>query len=226
MMSEAAMTFMKMDPSQDWATEFALRDDVVPPGTLFLAAKQLFDIVVSLILLCVLIPIGVILICLNPVLNPGPLLFVQKRMGRNCAAFPAIKFRTMQPCDNGPRDLNAPIENARIPPLGRILRQLRIDELPQILNVLRGEMSLIGPRPDYFEHALQCMIEIPNYGRRHIVSPGITGLAQTELGYAIGIEATREKVKADLNYIETRGFRTEARIILRTFSVILSRSGK
>ena len=132
----------------------------------------------------------------------------------------------MRSVDDGPRSFDDPVEIERITALGRFLRRSHIDELPQAINVLRGEMSVIGPRPDCYQHALQCMAKIPNYERRHMVRPGITGLAQTELGYAIGVVATRKKVREDLRYISKRGFLMEARIIWRTFAVVFGRSGK
>ena len=224
--SEAAMTFVNVNAPHDGEAQLAQCDDALPNGTFFLVCKQLFDMLASVAILCLLLPISAVLICLNPILNPGPLFYVQSRMGRNCIAFPAIKFRTMRSDDAGPRSLDDPVEIERTTALGRFLRQTHIDELSQAINVLRGEMSVIGPRPDCYQHALQFMAQIPNYERRHMVSPGISGLAQTELGYAVGVAATRKKVRADLRYIKRRGFRMEAWIIWRTFAVILGRPGK
>jgi len=179
----------------------------------------------SLLLLPLLGFFALVLICVNPFLNPGRLFFVQNRMGRNCEAFPAFKFRSMREAEAIERSADCPLEVDRITPLGNFMRKTRIDELPQILNVLRGEMSLIGPRPDYFDHAVHYLIEIPGYRERHIVRPGISGLAQTEVGYVEGVEATRNKVNADLYYISNAGFRLEAWIVWRTFAVILGRRG-
>ena len=220
------MSFVNVNEQIDDAGQLVDHCNDLPRGTLFLVCKQVFDVVICIALIPVLVMIGVGLLILNPIFNPGPLYFVQRRMGRNCTSFPAIKFRTMRNSPESARNVEAPVEQERITPLGRFLRRARIDELPQILNVLRGEMSLIGPRPDYFEHAVQYMAAIPSYGQRHSVRPGISGLAQTEVGYAVGVEATRRKVQADLDYIANRGFRMEAWIILRTFAVILGRSGE
>ena len=111
---------------------------------------------------------------------------------------PPIKFRSMQPADRITRAVHDPIETDRITALGRVQRTTRIDELPHILNVLSGEMSLIGPRTDYFEHAPEYVAQIPEYSARHTVRPGISGFAQVTLCYAEGLDATPAKATADL----------------------------
>ena len=191
----------------------------------FQIGKRVFDIVVSLMLLPLLAFFALVLLLVNPFLNPGKLFFVQKRMGRHCAAFPAFKFRSMRAVEAVSRSANCPLEVDRITPLGGFMRKTRIDELPQILNVLRGEMSLIGPRPDYYDHAVHYLSQVPGYRARHAVRPGISGLAQTEVGYVEGTEATHSKVGADLYYISHCGLRLEAWIVWRTFAVILGRAG-
>lgn len=162
---------------------------------------------------------------LNPFFNRGPLLFVQTRMGQDCSAFSAIKFRTMVPAARITRSADDPLERDRITPLGQILRKTRIDELPQILNVLRGEMSLIGPRPDYFHHARKYMRSIPGYRRRHSVRPGISGLAQTDLGYVSSTEGTRLKVRLDLHYVDNLGAKLDAYVFWRTLVTVFGRKG-
>lgn len=127
--------------------------DLVGGGQFFWATKRLFDVALSLFLLPILISAAIAIILLNPFLNRGSLLFFQKRMGRNCLPFYAIKFRSMTKVAEIIRAHDDPIELDQITWLGRFMRRTRIDELPQILNVLKGEMSLIGPRPDFYEHA-------------------------------------------------------------------------
>ncbi|MBD3680044.1 MAG: sugar transferase [Rhodobacteraceae bacterium] len=191
-----------------------------------LAGKRAFDILGSLSLLPVMGLTGVTLLLLNPVLNPGPLLYCQIRMGRHCKPFCAIKFRTMAPlCGPETRGAEDPLEQDRIPPLGQLLRKSRIDELPQILNVLRGEMSLIGPRPDAIDHAQHFLRTVPGYRERHALRPGISGLAQVTVGYVEGSEGTRAKVAADLVYISRSSFRLEAKIIGLTLLTILRLRG-
>lgn len=194
---------------------------------LFFMMKRGFDVVLCIAMLPLLGLFMLGLLLLNPFLNQGKLFFVQTRMGRHCKPFTAIKFRTMRDASAvaAKRTANCPLEVDRITKLGRYLRKSRIDELPQILNVLRGDMSLIGPRPDYYDHALHFLEEVRGYRERHLVRPGISGLAQTELGYIEGVEATRRKVRADLYYISNAGFRLEAWIIWRTLSVVFRFAG-
>ena len=169
--------------------------------------------------------VGAVLLVMNPFLNRGSLFFVQSRMGRGQVAFRAIKFRTMLDVGAIVRAADDPLEVDRITPLGGFLRKSRIDELPQILNVLAGDMSLIGPRPDFYDHAVQYIEVVPGYRDRFVVRPGISGLAQTELGYIEGYNATRRKVQVDLYYIQHRSLRMELWIFWRTLSVVFRLSG-
>ena len=192
---------------------------------MYRACKRGFDLVMSALLLPPLLLVAAVLLLLNPLLNRGPLLYRQARMGRNCQPFTAWKFRSMLPCAKAIRGPDDPVERERITPLGRFLRKSRIDELPQIVNVLRGEMSLIGPRPDALAHAQEYLQLIPGYRERHCIRPGISGLAQTEIGYAEGVEATRRKVRADLYYIENASFGLDTYIFVRTLQTVLGRRG-
>ncbi len=208
-------------------TKAVRHDRAAPAHSLgYLLGKRAVDLGFStLVLLPAMVIVGLFLVVLNPVFNPGPLVFTQRRMGRDCTAFRAIKFRTMA-CDRtagrGPDD---PVETDRITPLGRVLRITRFDELPQILNVYRGEMSLIGPRPDDFDHATYYLRHIPDYRDRHRVRPGISGLAQIELGYAEGLEATRRKTAADIDYIRRAGLGLDLWIFWRTMVTVWTMRG-
>ncbi|MFD2739605.1 sugar transferase [Sulfitobacter aestuarii] len=188
-------------------------------------AKRAFDCVVSLLLLPLFAICCLVLKLLNRGPNAGPLFYVQLRMGQDCKAFRAIKFRSMKCADRITRGADDPLELDRITPLGRFLRKARIDEIPQIINVLRGEMSLIGPRPDYYKHARVYLKTIPGYRERHAVRPGISGYAQTEVGYVQGLEATRAKVRADLHYIAHQNFWLDTWLVWRTVSIVLGRRG-
>ena len=195
------------------------------PTTAYFLVKRFVDVAVSLLLLPVLFVSAIVLLFVNPRRNKGPLFFVQTRMGQDCEPFQAIKFRSMTVADEIARGVNDPLETDRITPLGNWLRRTRIDELPQVLNVLKGDMSLIGPRPDYFEHAKVLVDTIPGYRERHNVIPGISGYAQTEVGYADSSELIRDKVKADAHYIENRSVALEAWIFWRTILTVVSRKG-
>lgn len=214
-------------PDQEYLQPITFtRYATVTSGFLFKLGKRAFDLTVSaFVLLPLTLLVGAMLLLLNPFWNKGSLLFTQERMGRNCKAFTAYKFRTMRAVDRIERSADCPLETDRITPLGHFMRRSRIDELPQIINIFKGEMSLIGPRPDYFEHALEYLSHVPGYQMRHHVRPGISGLAQVELGYVQGTEATRQKVQADIHYITNTGLVMEARIVWRTLAVMVQRDG-
>ena len=147
-------------------------------------------------------------------------------MGKDCSVFSAIKFRSMAPVKEITRKYDDPIETTRITAFGKILRKSRIDELPQIINVLKGEMSLIGPRPDYYIHALEYLKNVKGYRERHIIRPGITGLSQIRLGYAEGLEATAKKALVDNYYIQNVNYIIELKIIGNTIITIMRGMGK
>jgi lipopolysaccharide/colanic/teichoic acid biosynthesis glycosyltransferase len=193
---------------------------------LFWINKRIFDISVSLLLLPLLFIIAAILLICNKFFNPGRLFFIQKRMGKDCVVFFVIKFRTMSAIKEITRKYDDPIEVNRITPLGRILRKIRIDELPQILNVLKGDMSLIGPRPDYYLHALEYLRLVDGYRERHNIRPGITGLSQIRIGYVENLESTSKKVSIDNYYIQNISYSFEIKIIINTIIVIIRGLGK
>jgi len=193
---------------------------------LFWINKRIFDISLCVLLLPLLFTIGINLLVLNLFFNKGRLLFIQKRMGKNCEYFFAIKFRTMTNVKEITRKYDDPIETNRITPLGKILRKVRIDELPQILNVLKGDMSLIGPRPDYYEHALDYLENVEGYRERHAIRPGITGLSQIRLGYVETLEATSKKTSIDNYYLQNLGYTIELKIILNTILIMMRGLGK
>jgi lipopolysaccharide/colanic/teichoic acid biosynthesis glycosyltransferase len=188
---------------------------------LFWIFKRLFDLTLCFLLFPLLIIIIGLLIFLNFFYNKGTVFFIQKRMGKDCKPFYAIKFRTMKKIDTITRRHFDPLEVNRITKLGYLLRKSKIDELPQILNVIKGDMSLIGPRPDYYEHAIWFLKILPSYRSRHAIRPGISGLSQIRLGYAEGISATKKKSKIDNFYIKNANFKLDAKIFFGTILIIL-----
>lgn len=162
----------------------------------------------------------------NPVWNPGAVFFRQERMGLNGKAFTMWKFRTMK--DNGVslRAANAPLDEDRITSLGRLMRRTKLDELPNILNILTGDMSLVGPRPDAFQHATEYLFVVPHYRKRFTVRPGITGLAQVRGGYADDMRSVKRKARYDMFYIKNRSVRLELAVIASTFGVVFSGFGQ
>ncbi len=206
--------------------ELAEPSDIAIGGSeLFWVAKRAFDIVMALILLPVMGLIALTLLFINPLLNRGPLFYAQTRMGRGGEAFRIVKFRTMLPAPKNATSAFASSEKDRITKLGSLLRKFRIDELPQIINVLIGKMSFIGPRPEQVPFAQSFNMTIPGYHNRHMVRPGISGLAQVLNGYADCGESTRLKLARDLVFLRDSGWRMEGVFILRTLYVVATGYG-
>ena len=193
---------------------------------MFWVNKRLFDIFVCLLLIPFLFIVSIIILFVNYYFNSGSLFFIQDRMGKNCSVFSAVKFRTMVPVKKITRNYDDPVEVNRITSFGKILRKSRIDELPQILNVLKGEMSLIGPRPDYYIHAIEYLKNVKGYREQYTIRPGITGLSQIRLGYAEGLEATAKKASVDNYYIQNVNYIIELKIIGNTIITIIRGMGK
>jgi lipopolysaccharide/colanic/teichoic acid biosynthesis glycosyltransferase len=149
-----------------------------------------------------------------------PILFVQNRIGRGGEAFAMYKLRTMR--QRMPRESAraTALNDDRITPLGRVLRKYHIDELPQMWNVLRGDMSLVGPRPEQPELALDYAEQMPAYSYRHLVRPGITGWSQVCFGYAENYSETREKLTFDLHYIKYMSFVMDFSIAAMTVRIL------
>lgn len=158
--------------------------------------------------------------------SPGSIFYRQKRVGKGGEVFEAIKFRTMVENAENNRAQWAKKNDSRITKFGRLLRITRVDELPQIVNVLRGEMSLIGPRPERPEFVRRLEKQIPHYGLRHIVRPGLTGWAQVNYPYGASIEDARKKLRYDLYYLKHRSLVLDAEIILKTIKVVVGREGQ
>lgn len=169
--------------------------------------------------------LSVVLLVLNPFLNPGPLFFRQERMGQGGVPFRVWKFRTMICAQGNVRGHDDGVEEDRITGLGRILRVTRLDEVPNFLNVLAGDMSVIGPRPDMIEHAIVFSEKIPRYRGRFRVKPGITGLSQVRLGYIETIDGVPRKARNDHIYIERANLGMEFMIVLKTIKVMFTGFG-
>jgi Undecaprenyl-phosphate glucose phosphotransferase len=188
-----------------------------------LAAKRFFDLVLSGIALVTLLPLLLITALLIKLDSRGPVFFLQKRNGFNGHAFNIFKFRTMHVLEDGPAVRQATRNDPRVTRLGRWLRRSSIDELPQLLNVLRGDMSLVGPRPHATSHNSEYEKLIANYAFRHHVKPGLTGWAQVKgyRGETQDIEQMERRVEHDLWYINNWSPLLDLSIILRTMMVML-----
>jgi sugar transferase (PEP-CTERM system associated) len=184
--------------------------------------KRLFDIVVSLIAVTVTLPVMALIAAAIRVAGPGPIFYAQERVGLNGRRFRLLKFRSMSvnaETDGVP--VWAAANDQRITRIGALIRKTRIDEIPQIFNVLKGDMSFIGPRPErpFFVETL--MKEIPYYNDRHRVKPGISGWAQINYPYGASVEDAREKLTYDLYYVKNRSLFLDLVILLPTTRVVL-----
>lgn len=180
--------------------------------------------VFTLLSLPTLLAAGLVLLILNPLFNPGPLFFVQERVGRGGRVFRIYKFRTMAVAPEGSSTCIRASES-RITRLGAVLRRFRIDELPNFINVVLGDMNVIGPRPDAREQAQVYVRTIDGYSDRLEVKPGITGLAQVIQGYAACGNSTRKKARYDRFYVRRHNMRMDAFVVMRTIQVMLSGFG-
>ncbi len=191
------------------------------------ALKRIFDIISSLLLLIFSLPFIPFIALIIKLSSKGPIFFVQKRTGKDEKVFMAIKFRTMieKAETNGPQW--ATKDDPRVTKVGRFMRKTRIDEIPQLFNVLRGEMSLIGPRPERPEFIEELQNQIPFYKERLLVKPGLTGWAQV-MGPAYGgsKEESLEKLQYDLFYIKNRSLALDLSILLKTIRTVLSVKGQ
>lgn len=206
---------------------FDVRDQLHPA---YRHTKRTIDTVGALVgvFICVL-TIPFILVG-NVVANRGPLIYRQKRVGRNGVIFTIMKFRTMRPDLTGadsPANLSwTRPDDPRITPFGRVLRRTHLDELPQALSILRGELSIVGPRPEQPHYVDELRSKEPAYDLRHLVTPGLTGWAQIKYRYAATDAAAMEKLQYDLFYISRQSLTLDLRILSRTIRSVLRRRGR
>jgi len=188
--------------------------------------KRTLDILSSFTILIVFLPLWFLLAVAIKLTSRGPVLFQQQRIGKGGKEFTLYKFRSMvEDAEKHTGPVWAEKNDQRVTKVGRIIRRTRLDEIPQFINVLRGEMSLVGPRPERPYFVQQLIQEIPLYSRRLNVKPGITGWAQTRHTYDASLDDVREKVQYDLYYIENMSLALDLKILARTILVTLSGSG-
>jgi sugar transferase (PEP-CTERM system associated) len=190
-----------------------------------LLLKRLIDVAASALLVTVAAPVMLTAAALVRATSPGPVLFRQERVGQHGRTFMLYKFRSMRVDAEAGLPQWAAARDPRVTEVGRVIRTLRIDELPQILNVLKGDMSFVGPRPERPYFVEELTHQIPYFAERHVVRPGITGWAQVNYPYGASVEDARQKLQYDLYYIKNFSVFLDILILIKTFRVILFPSG-
>ena len=191
------------------------------------AAKRLIDITAAAVGLVIAGPIMVLVAALIRLTSPGAVLYHQQRVGQHGRIFTLHKFRSMwADAEKATGPVWASKEgDTRVTSVGRFLRRSRLDELPQLWNVLKGDMSLVGPRPERPEFVAELTRQIPFYRQRHIVRPGLTGWAQVRYTYGASVEDALQKLQYDLFYIKNLSLALDVFIILDTVKTVLLRKG-
>lgn len=188
-------------------------------------AKRAIDLVVSSLLLLLMLPLMLVIAALIRLESPGPVLYRQRRAGLHGTPFVLLKFRSMRQDAEAGTPRWAQECDPRVTRIGRFMRPMRIDELPQLLNVLRGDMSMVGPRPERPHFVAQLARVIPFYHHRAAMRPGLTGWAQVNFPYGASIEDAREKLAYDLYYVKNRSVFLDLLILFSTVRVVLFREG-
>jgi exopolysaccharide biosynthesis polyprenyl glycosylphosphotransferase len=184
--------------------------------------KRAFDVIFAALLFAVLSPLMLITVIVIKVDSAGPAIFKQERLGLKGRAFVIYKFRSMRIDAEVGGPVWASKSDSRTTRIGRFIRKYRIDELPQLVNIMKGDMSFVGPRPEREYFYEKFSLRIPDFRSRLAVKPGLTGWAQVNGGYDI---TPAEKLKYDKEYISGFSFRMDMRILFRTFGVVLKGSG-
>ncbi len=188
--------------------------------------KRAFDVAVSLIGFVALVPLFAIVAVLIKLSSRGPIIYKQVRVGKNGKRFMIYKFRSMRrDAEKSTGAVWAKENDPRITFIGKMLRKTHLDEMPQLFNVLKGDMSIVGPRPERPEIIKKLKLSIPDYEKRLAIKPGITGLAQVKHRYDETMADVKKKVKLDLLYIRKMCLLTDTRIIASTFIVVLTGKG-
>jgi len=188
--------------------------------------KRSFDVAVVAVLVIAALPVIMFTALLIALESPGTVIYRQKRVGRGGKTFTLLKFRSMSmDAEKDGKAAWAAVNDARITRIGRFIRRTRIDELPQLINVLRGEMSLVGPRPERPEFVTMLSEQIPFYAVRHSVKPGITGWAQVRHCYVATVDDTVKKLEYDIYYVKNNSLLLDLLILLETVRVVLLGEG-
>ncbi|MGL5124100.1 MAG: exopolysaccharide biosynthesis polyprenyl glycosylphosphotransferase [Fusobacteriaceae bacterium] len=188
--------------------------------------KRVFDIILSVIIGVITLPIMMLAYIIVGLESKGPIIFSQKRVGKNNVEFNVHKFRSMRNDAEKDGAKWAQVNDPRVTKFGNFMRKTRIDELPQLWNVLKGEMSFIGPRPERMVFIKELEKTIPYYNLRHLVKPGLTGWAQVMYPYGASIEDAKNKLEYDLYYVKNQNMHLDMVIIFRTLKTIIFGKGR
>ena len=211
-------------PIESLTPSFLIFSGAFRKSRLQLALRRMSSLIASVIGLLVSAPLMAMIALAIKIDSRGAVFFVDERAGRGGRPFRLFKFRTMRPLLPG-QTIPAAVwdrdDSTRITRVGRLIRRLRLDELPQFWNVLKGDMDLVGPRPEILANVQTMTEHIPYYALRHSVRPGITGWAQTRFGYSVSLEQVTEKLRYDLFYIKHMSFWLDLRILVDTVKIVL-----
>ncbi len=192
------------------------------PGGLYVAVKPVTDALAAATLLILTSPLIAAAIVLVKLTSPGPVIYSQVRVGLRGRTFTIYKIRSMRyRCEDSTGPIWSKGRDTRVTPIGRVLRKTHVDELPQLWNVIRGDMSLVGPRPERPELVPDLQLAFPHYDERHQVRPGLTGLAQLQQAPDVDLESVRRKLVCDLHYVRKVSLSLDLRILAGTIFHVL-----
>ena len=211
-------------PIESLTPSFLIFSGAFRKSRLQLALRRATGLVAATVGLLLTAPLVAVIALAIALDSRGPILFIDRRAGRGGRPFNLVKFRTMHPLPPG-QSVSAAVwdrdDTSRITRVGWVIRRLRLDELPQFWNILKGDMDLVGPRPEILANVQAMSEQIPYYGLRHSVRPGLTGWAQTRFGYSVSLEQVTEKIRHDLFYIKHMSFWLDLRILVDTVKIVL-----
>jgi len=211
-------------PIESLTPSFLIFSGAFRKSRLQMGLRRVSSFLLAAVGLLLSVPLMAVIAAAIAIDSRGPVFFVDRRAGRGGRPFNLVKFRTMHPLPPG-ETVTASVwdrdDELRVTRVGRFIRKLRLDELPQFWNVLKGDMDLVGPRPEILANVQTMSEEIPYYGLRHAVRPGLTGWAQTRFGYSVSLEQVTEKIRYDLFYIKQMSLWLDLRILVDTVKIML-----
>ena len=207
------------------ANALAFGDALIPPP-ITRAIHRIASFLAALLLTVLLTPLGVLIAIVVKLESAGPVLYTQERVGLSGRTFRVIKFRSMrQDAESASGPVWATAKDSRVTRVGAVLRKLRLDELPQVINVLKGEMCMVGPRPERPHFVRMLEAQITYYDLRHCIRPGITGWAQVCADYGSNVEESRTKLEYDLFYVKNASLLFDSMILFKTIKIALCGRG-